>query len=83
MLLRQLGRNVRGMSQHILRTLKVFFNELFYYLAKGGFSFGRFDLQPFMELLVHVHAQPRIALWHVALFLFSHRRSLIDLWGVR
>ncbi len=34
---------------------KVFFNELFYYLANGGPSLGRFDLQPSMELLVHVH----------------------------
>ena len=64
------------MSQHILRALKVFFDELFYYLADGGFSLGRFDFQPFMELLVHIHAQPRVALWHIAFFLFFPGHSL-------
>jgi len=45
---------------------KVFFDELFYYLANGGPPLSRFDLQPSMELLVHVHAQPCVALWHAA-----------------
>ncbi len=55
---------------------KVFFNELFYYLANGGSSLGRFDLQPSMELLVHVHAQPRIALWHTARLRFLPDHNL-------